>query len=131
MDTEEEGQPPKEYMSYIGFGRSPKVWGVPYMAGLFIMCISLLPGLFLGVFIHAVGWLFAPMVGIPLVLYVKVLCETDDQALRILRLELKWTILKKMGGNSDLYGGTLTMAPTSYGRKLSNVQHGIKAAIRR
>jgi type IV secretion system protein VirB3 len=126
----DEDQAPQEYLSFNGLGRTPKTWGVPYMAGLAIMCISLLPGLFLGVFVHGAGWLFTPIVGLPLLFYVRTLCETDDQALRVLQLEIKWTILKRMGGNADLHGGTFTLAPTSYGRKLSNVQRGIKAAIR-
>jgi type IV secretion system protein VirB3 len=124
-------QPPAVYKSFNGLGRPPMTWGVPYMAGLFIMCASMLPGLFLGVFIHPAGWLFTPVVGIPLVIYVRILCETDTQALRILRVEIKWAILKRMGGNSQFYGGTFGIAPMSYGRKRINVERGITAAIRR
>jgi type IV secretion system protein VirB3 len=128
---EEEEKKPTEYMSFNGLGRPPMTWGVPYMSGLFIMCVSLLPGLFLSVFIHPLGWLFTPIVGIPSIIYVRAICETDAQALRILRLELKWTLLKMMGGNSKVHGGTFGMSPISYGRKKSNVERGIAAAIRR
>jgi type IV secretion system protein VirB3 len=127
MDEEE--SPPQTYMSFNGLGRTPKTWGVPYMAGLFILCVSLLPALVLGTFVHGLGWAFA-LIGAPLLFYVKSQCETDDRALRVLQLEIKWSILKKMGGNAKFYGGLMTVAPTSYGRKIFNVRRGMEALKR-
>jgi type IV secretion system protein VirB3 len=126
------GEKPYEqptYMSYNGLGRSPAIWGVPYMFGMFIICASLLPALFLGTFVHGSGWAFA-LIAIPLLIFAKSLCETDDRAINILMKEIKWAILKMMGGNSRLYNGMFTIAPMSYGRKLFNVKRGITTPVR-
>lgn len=125
-----EEQRPIEYVSYNGMARRPMIWGIPYMTGLAIMCVSLLGGLLLGTFIGGVGWLFALM-GLPLVIFVKSLCENDDRAIDILILEVKWLLIKRFSGNSKFNGGTLTIAPTSYGRKLKNVKRYFEKTIRR
>ena len=128
-DENEDERPPLEYMSFNGFGRSPMVYGVPYMFGLFILCASLLPALALGTFVHGAGWLFA-LLALPLVFFARNMCLTDDKALEILGKEIKWALIKRMGGNARLYGGTFTMSPVSYGRKKINVERSIKASVR-
>jgi len=128
MDTDEE-QEPKKWISYNGLGRLPKVWGVPYMAGLFIIVASLIPAMMLGTFVHDFGWLFA-LIAIPLIVFAKTMCATDDKALVILGKEVKWALIKKVSGTAKFYGGTLTIAPTSYGRKRINVERNFKAALR-
>lgn len=123
-------QPPKEYVSYNGLARRPMLWGIPYMAGLAIMCISLLGGLFLGTFVGGAGWLFV-LCGIPIALFVKSLCQNDDRAIDILLLEIKWILIKKFSGNAKFYGGTLTIAPTTYGRKPKHVKRYFEKTILR
>jgi type IV secretion system protein VirB3 len=123
-------QQPIEYISYNGLGRSPMIWGIPYMVGLAIMCVSLLGGLLLGTFVGGLGWLFTPGVGIPLALFVKMLCTNDDKAIRILMLEVKWTLIKLISGNAKYHGGTMAIAPTSYSRKLKNVKRYFEKTVR-
>lgn len=118
----EEEQPPVEYISYNGLGRSPMFWGIPYMAGLALMSFSVLGGLMLGTFVGGLGWLFTPGVGIPLALFAKMICATDDKAIELLLLEVKWTLIKLFSGNAKYHGGTLTIAPTTYGRKLRDIK---------
>lgn len=122
-------QPPEEYISYNGLGRSPMIWGIPYMVGLTIMCLSLLGGLLLGTFVGGLGWLFA-LIGVPIALFVKMLCTNDDKAIQILMLEVKWSILKALSGNAKYHGGTMAIAPTTYGRKLKNVKRYFKKTVR-
>ena len=122
-------QPPEEYVSYNGLGRRPMIWGIPYMAGMAIMCVSLLGGLFLGTFIGGLGWLFV-LLGVPLALFVKGVCQNDDRAIDILLIELKWMAIKKFSGNSAYYGGTLTIAPTTYGRKKKDVKRYFETTVR-
>jgi type IV secretion system protein VirB3 len=124
-----EETPPIEYMSYNGFGRSPKLWGVPYMAGLGIICASLLPAVALGTYVHGMGWAFG-LIAIPLLVFAKSICETDDKAIEMLMKEVKWALIKKISGGGRYYGGTFTILPTSYGRKRKNVECGLKAIIR-
>jgi type IV secretion system protein VirB3 len=122
-------QPPIEYISYNGLGRSPMIWGIPYMVGLAIMCFSLLGGLLLGTFVGGLGWLFA-LIGVPIALFVKMLCTNDDKAIQILMLEVKWSILKALSGNAKYHGGTMAIAPITYGRKFKNVKRYFKKTVR-
>ncbi|MDR2207479.1 MAG: VirB3 family type IV secretion system protein [Azoarcus sp.] len=123
-------QEPIEYLSYNGLGRAPMVWGVPFMAGLGIVCACLLPSMMLGVFVSPYGWFFA-VSAVPLLIFARIQCETDDRALTKIAKEVKWALIKWMSGNAGIFGGTFTIAPTSYTRKLRNVESAIKAAVRR
>jgi type IV secretion system protein VirB3 len=118
---------PVEYISYNGLGRSPMLWGIPYMTGLFVMSFCLMGGMSLGVFVSPVGWLFS-LIGVPVLLFVKSQCATDDKAIDILFLEMKWVILKSIGGNAKYFGGCLTITPISYGRKFKYVKRYFKKA---
>ncbi|MCD8459780.1 VirB3 family type IV secretion system protein (plasmid) [Xylella taiwanensis] len=123
-----EEQPPEEYISYNGLGRSPMIWGIPYMVGLVIMSLSLLGGVLIGTFVGGVGWLFS-LIGVPMALFVKIICTNDDKAIQILKLEVKWTILKALCGNAKYHGGTMAIAPITYGRKLKNVKRYFKKTV--
>lgn len=125
---EQDEQPPVEYVSYNGLGRSPGIWGVPYMAGLGIMCVSLLGGLLLGTFVGPAGWLFV-LIGVPIVLFVKMICTNDDKAVGILFLEAKWVLIKAVSGNAKYHGGTMTIAPTTYGRRLKDAKRYFEKAV--
>lgn len=124
----EDHQAPTEYISYNGLGRSPTIWGIPYMAGLFIVSGSMLGGLTLGTFIGGAGWLFA-LIGVPVLLFIKSLCTNDDKAVQILMLEVKWTLIRLMTQNGKYYGGTLAIVPTTYGRRYKNVKRYFEKTI--
>ncbi|MDG5824369.1 hypothetical protein MRX58_12680 (plasmid) [Xylella fastidiosa subsp. pauca] len=99
------------------------------MAGLAIMCLSLLGGLLLGTFVASWGWLFS-LIGVPMILFVKIICTNDDKAIRILMLEVKWSLLKALNGNAKYHGGTMAIAPTTYGRKLKMLSAILKNSLR-
>lgn len=120
--------PPEQYCSYNGMGRVPMIWGIPYMVGLGIMCLSLLPAMMLGMYVGGAGWLFS-FVGVPLALFAKSICSTDDRALAVFAQEAKWALIKKMGGNAKYNGGAFLVTPTNYTRKRSNVKCCLEAAI--
>lgn len=126
MDDE---QAPLPYVSYNGLGRSPMIWGVPYMVGLAIVCTSLMAGLLCGTFVGRAGWLLS-VIAIPLIIFVKVICTNDDKAVRILLLETKWTLIKKLSGNAKYHGGTLTISPVRYGRRITDVKRYFEKAVR-
>ena len=113
---------PKEYLSYNALSRRPMVWGVPYMAGLFITCVFLLGGVLLGTLYGPVGWLFT-LIAIPVIYAVKMASIQDDRALEIILLQVKWSINKALGGNAHYYNGLLTIAPINYGRKQRYIKH--------
>lgn len=121
---------PIEYISYNGLGRSPTIWGIAYMTGLAVVSTSLLGGLILGMFVHQTGWLFA-LIGIPILLFIKIISINDDKAVTILLLEAKWVVWKWLSGTAHYYGGTLTIVPITYGRRLKHVQRYFEKTISR
>lgn len=128
MEPGQEG--PTEYIAYNGLGRNPMFWGIPYMTGLFILSVSLLSGVIVGTFVGGAGWLIT-LVGIPIALFVKSMCETDDKAMDILWLEMKWTLNRLLTSNSKYYGGTLAIVPMRYGRRHDDIKRYFETAIQR
>lgn len=116
---------PTQYIAYNGLGRSPMVWGIPFMTGLMVMSFCMLGGMLLGVFVSPLGWLFAAL-GIPVLLFVKSLCRVDDKAMQILAKEMYWFGVKWFSGTARYFGGTLTIAPMSYGRKFKTIKRYFK-----
>lgn len=124
MDEEEKTL----YLSYNGLGRNPCIWGIPYMTGLAVFCVFLLGGMVLGVFVAPSGWLFS-ILGVPILMFVKIICTNDDRAVEILLLEAKWAVIRIVSGNTKYFGGTMTITPITYGRKLKYVKRYFKKAI--
>lgn len=120
MQTEDEVKP-EEYISYNGLGRSPVIWGIPYMFILFVGSGALLFGMLCGLMFGPLGWLVA-LVALPVLIFVKIISATDDKAVDILIIEMKWMLLKTFSGTAKFFGGLLTLAPTTYGRRRRNVK---------
>lgn len=123
-------QPPTQYVSYNGLGRNPSVWGIPYMAGLAILCVSLMGGMLLGTLVMPAGWLFA-LIGLPIAWFVKLICTNDDKAVGIVFFEAKWVLIKVMSGNAKYHGKTMAIAPTTYGRRLKDAQRYFEKTVGR
>ena len=123
-------KPPTKYISYNGLGRSPVIWGIPYMFILSIGSWALLGGMRCGLSFGPAGWLFAAL-AIPVLIFIKVISATDDKAVNILLLEIKWVLIKFFKGNAAHFGGTLTIAPTTYGRKFKYVKKYFEKSIER
>jgi type IV secretion system protein VirB3 len=104
----------KKYSSYNGMARSAMVWGIPLIPGLVVFTTFIIGALLLQVVIGSAGLFFA-VLGIPILLYCKFLCETDDQAIRMLVLEV-WCYFQRR--SSAGFGKTYTLAPIKYGRKV-------------
>jgi type IV secretion system protein VirB3 len=128
MDTDE--TPPQEFISYNGLGRSPTIWGIPYMFGLFFCCGALVVAMVCGLTFGPLGWLVGAL-AIPVLFYVKLISETDDKAIRLVAIEMKWFLIKFFRGNAKYFGGTMTIAPISYGRKFKYVKRYFENAIER
>jgi type IV secretion system protein VirB3 len=113
------------YPGYNGLGRTAGIWGVPYMAMLVVVVSSMFAAMIAG-FVLGPGGLAFVFLGGPVLLYFKQVCETDDQGLRIMWLEmrcrsyfvtLKIRALVKANCPVPRYGNTLTLAPLRYGRQ--------------
>jgi type IV secretion system protein VirB3 len=100
------------YPSYAGLNRIAMIAGVPMFPALFIACLSLLASMACG-FVLGPGGLLVGAAGVPIFVFFRHVCATDDQALRLVWLELgcwldRWRV--------SVFGKTYTLAPMRYGR---------------
>jgi type IV secretion system protein VirB3 len=113
------------YPAYGALDRVASIKGVPLMPGLMVFCGSLMLGLAGGLML-GVGGLLLALVGVPILLYFRFVCETDDQALRIVGLELMCLVDRRLAG---WFGGTYTLAPIQYGRRRQAYRTELDALI--
>jgi type IV secretion system protein VirB3 len=113
------------YPGFNGLGRTASIWGVPYMAMLVVVVCSMFVGVIAGAFLGPGGLTFA-FLGAPVLLYFKKVCETDDQGLRIMWLEMRcrfYFLMHRLRAfinakrAAPRFGNTLTLAPLRYGRQ--------------
>ncbi|WP_321899460.1 VirB3 family type IV secretion system protein [Paraburkholderia heleia] len=113
------------YPGFNGLGRTASIWGVPYMAMLVVVVCSMLIAMVAGFFLGP-GSLAFVFLGGPVLLYFKNVCETDDQGLRIMWLEMRcriYFLMQKLRASINAnraaprFGNTLTLAPLRYGRQ--------------
>lgn len=113
------------YPGFNGLGRTASIWGVPYMAMLVVVVCSMLIAMVAGFFLGPGGLAFV-FLGGPVLLYFKKVCETDDQGLRIMWLEMRcriYFLMQKLRASINAkraaprFGNTLTLAPLRYGRQ--------------
>lgn len=96
--------------------------GVPLMPALAIFAPVAIGTLVITAIFGPGGLLFL-FVLVPIFIFVKGLCETDDQALRILWLELQCLLRRRY---AYLFGKSLTIAPIKYGRRFSVYRDAFK-----
>jgi type IV secretion system protein VirB3 len=100
------------YPSYNGLSRVAMVWGVPLVASIAILMFSIVCAAIAAAILGAGGVFFAS-VGIPIWIYCKQICETDDQAMWITALEIL-SFMKRW--NKKVFGNTYTLSPIKFGR---------------
>ena len=100
------------YPSYAGLNRVAMVGGVPMFPALIIGCTSLIASM-IGGFVLGPGGLLIGSAGVPIFMFFRFVCETDDQALRLFWLEFRcWLDRRRV----SVFGKTYTLAPMRYGR---------------
>jgi type IV secretion system protein VirB3 len=129
MSHEQQPDEAQEYMSFNGLGRRPMIFGIPYMTALTLMCVFMLSGVAAGIAFGPIGLLLG-VTAVPIGLFIRFICETDDRAIEILVLEVKWAILKAWGGTAKYFGGALVFSPIKYGRKLRDVKQYFEQTTR-
>jgi len=102
-----------KYPSYNGLSRVAMWWGIPLMAIVIIAIVSLMTAVVASIFLGPGGLLFGA-VGLPFLLYLKQICETDDQAFRITVLQIICKLKKK---NGKRFGNTYSILPMQFGRR--------------
>jgi len=90
-------------------------WGVPLIPLLIVVGAFVFLALFAAAFMGPGGLLFGAL-AVPILLFLRKTCETDDQALRILWLEVLCVLRRR---SWRMFGRTLTLAPIRYGQHLA------------
>ena len=108
----------QDFPTYGGLSRVAMIWGVPIMALVGLTLGSIILILILSTFMGDVVYLLG-LISFGALVFIKIQCATDDQAIRILSFELFWYFKKT---NKVIWGENLTILPVKYGRS----QHVIK-----
>ena len=119
------------YSSYAALDRIPKIFGIPlfpFLGLLVVGALSALAAMFLmdnplgllaGVFVAPIGF------------FTRRICETDDRAIGIMGLQVKWALFKTLSGNKAFFGNTLTLLPTKFGLKQDDTKRSIIETAKR
>jgi len=102
------------YSSYAGLGRVAMIWGIPLMAALIVFALSVIAAL-LGAFLFGPGGFCLAVPGVPVLIFFREICATDDQALRVLAFEVMCFVSR---ANARFFGNTYTLGPMKYGYRL-------------
>jgi type IV secretion system protein VirB3 len=104
------------YSAYAGLGRSAMWHGFPMVPTLIVLCTSVLTALAAMVAFGPGGLLFF-VPALPIVLFFRHLCQSDDQALFIVWLEWLCALDRR---NTRAFGRTYTLSPMRYGRNYAS-----------
>jgi type IV secretion system protein VirB3 len=91
------------FPSFNGMNRPAMVYGIPMVLGIFtalFIVLSLFAGFYakLGYF----AWI-APLTGLFFLVFIKVVCEDDPNALAFIKWRIRAILLKISQGNSVIY----------------------------
>ncbi|MBF0805003.1 MULTISPECIES: VirB3 family type IV secretion system protein [unclassified Neisseria] len=111
-----------EYNTYEGLSRQATVWGIPMIPVITIVGIFVLIALFTMQFLDLKAFAILLM-AVPFLVFLKLMTQRDDQAVNIIALELYWHIQRR---NADLFGNTLTLMPTKFGRERHDYERFIR-----
>ena len=107
-----------EFPTYNALGRTALVFGVPLMPFAVLVGGFLALTMFLFTFMGGQA-LFLMLLPVPLVLLMKTISKTDDQALFILGYELYCFFYRR---NARFFNRTNTILAIHYGKKLNDYQ---------
>lgn len=102
------------YPSFAGLNRIATIGRVPMFPALIVGCTSLIASM-IGGFVLGPGGLLIGSAGVPIFLFLRHVCENDDQALHLFWLELRCWLDRRL---VSIFGKTHTLAPMRYGRSL-------------
>lgn len=106
----------REFSSYNGFDRTAMFMGIPLLWAIGLLTLAVFV-MFVGMyFFDMVGFLFILLV-LPIALFLRMISQTDDKALDILKLEIYYR-LKRVAYKE--FGNTLTFMPDAYLRPKDN-----------
>lgn len=104
--------------SFNALGRVAMVWGVPLIPLSVVTLISMLLFTAGMVFIGGKAMYFL-LLPLPFIAFFKSVSAKDDQALRIIGLEVLWFLRRR---NVRIFNGTTTVLSTKFGRDIHAYQ---------
>ena len=112
----------RTFSSYTGLDRVVLIWGVPMIPFMLLGTLSVFIGFAGQFFFGLIGFLFT-FIMLPIFFFVRSLTEQDDQALRILWIEIKFMFKRSFFKE---FGNTLTFLPTRYLRDAKRIQQAFE-----
>lgn len=112
----------RQFPSYNGLDRVIMFMGVPLIPAILIFLLLLLVSLVAQKILGIIGLAFM-MLGLPIFLFLKQICETDDRALNMLALEMLFRFKRRY---YQEFGNTLTYLQTNYLRNGKYIQQVLK-----
>lgn len=111
----------EKFPTFNGLNRPAMMYGVPMVASLFTLTFMIATA-FLGAFLGAgVYSLILPALGACYLLFLKIICEDDPNALAIVTWRVKARLLKASQGNPVIY-----LTSNSQKRDLYNARRQFK-----
>ena len=101
-----------EYSSYEGLSRVAMLAGVPIIPGFIILVVFMATAMFL-MPVYGLKAFGSFLLALPCIFFLRMFTKRDDQALRLLGLEIYWWFIRR---KSNLFGDTLTITATKFGR---------------
>ena len=111
-----------EYSTYDGMARQALVWGIPMLPMIFIIGVLVIACMFMFPFFELRSFAIL-LLAIPLLWFLKSITAKDDQALRIVALEVYWWIQRR---NMNIFGNNFTITATKFGRERSDYLRFVK-----
>lgn len=108
----------REFSSYNGLDRVVLFAGMPMAWAMILLLLSIITMLIGMIFFKFIGILFG-LVWLPVALFLRIISQTDDRALTILWLELRFRMKRKAYKE---FGNTLTFVPERYLRYKGTIE---------
>ena len=108
----------RECPTFNALDREAMVWGIPLIALAISGFITVMAFMATLPFLKGKALLLL-LLPIPFLLFLKTISANDNQAFKIILLEMKWFFRKK---NIKLFNGTTTILSTKFGRDLNDYQ---------
>lgn len=122
----------KTYSSFNGLSREPMVMGAPTLVTVGCFLLGFLLGVIGSIILGNVGMLFGlPL--LPIFLFIRTLSQTDDQAVKVFLLEMKfyWKYRVQKRMNYKANGNAVTFTTTGYTNNERDYRYTFEQPTRR
>lgn len=108
----------KECPTFNALDREAMVFGIPLIALAISGLVTVMAIMATLPFLQGKALLLI-LLPIPFLFFLRTISANDDQAFKIISLEMKWLFRKR---NIKLFNGTLTIISTKFGRNLNDYE---------